>query len=246
MVRPVLFIDDGGVISDNIRRAAQWRPLVAEYFAPLLGGSPEAWMLANHEVITGILAADAWAARLKSSRDYESFEREYFLYWLTEMCERVGVPSPPEEESIDLSRKATTWIIRQVRADFPGAAAAIRLLSDKGYRLCTASGEPSYDLEIYLGGMGVRSCFDRLYGPDLIGTFKAGPEFYERLLSDAGVSARDALVVDDNQVALDWASELGMRTVQVTSTPGASGNGRAQAVGSLAELPSLLAELEAC
>src|SRR5690349_13555153 len=107
MVQPVLFIDDGGVITDNIRRAAQWRPLVAEYFSPRLGGSPEAWMQANSEVMAAISRPDVWAARLKSARDYESYERVYFLDWLTEMCERVGVQRPPEEESIDLSRRIT-------------------------------------------------------------------------------------------------------------------------------------------
>jgi len=36
--RPIIFLDDGGVMNDNNARALQWQRLVGEYFVPLLGG----------------------------------------------------------------------------------------------------------------------------------------------------------------------------------------------------------------
>ena len=87
--------------------------------------------------------------------------------------------------------------------------------------------------------MGVRDCFGRLYGPDLIDTFKMGPEFYARLLTDAGVAAENALVVDDNPAVLRWAAQVGARTVLVGATS-LEGPAPTLHIGSLAELPELL------
>ena len=88
---------------------------------------------------------------------------------------------------------------------FLGAVDAIQTLSRHGYVLHAASGESSEDLDGYLEGTGVRECFDRLYG-QLVGTFKDGPEFYERILEDCGVATGNALVVDDSATAVGWAT----------------------------------------
>src|SRR5690242_7766066 len=100
MMRPVLFLDDGGVLNDNEVRGEQWRRLIADYFSPRLGGTREAWAEANWHVITGILETRAWEARLRAATDYESFERSYQIDWLADMCALVGVPRPSDEESL--------------------------------------------------------------------------------------------------------------------------------------------------
>jgi beta-phosphoglucomutase-like phosphatase (HAD superfamily) len=92
---------------------------------------------------------------------------------------------------------------------------AIRMLHRQGYMLHTTSGESSLDLAGYLQAMGVSDCFGRLYGPDLIDTFKEGPEYYERMLADLGISPADALVVDDSPRAIQWATQVGARAVLV-------------------------------
>ena len=143
-------------MNDNRRRALQWQRLVGEFFTPLLGGTPEAWAEANRVVAAGPFDPTAWRARLRAAPDYASFERAYLLDWLRQMCALVGVPNPPAEESVDLARRAGSWIIRRVDAAFPGVVAAIRSLHNHGYTLHTASGESSVDLESYLDGMGVR------------------------------------------------------------------------------------------
>ena len=90
--------------------------------------------------------------------------------------------------------------------------------------------------------MGVRECFDRLYGPDLLDTFMDGPRFYQRIFADAGVEPRDALVVDDNANAVGWAAEAGAKTVLISTAPPFSTN-PTLCLSSLAELPALIERL---
>jgi HAD superfamily hydrolase (TIGR01509 family) len=119
----------------------------------------------------------------------------------------------------------------------------IRILHRRGYSLHTASGEPSLDLEGYLHAMGVRGCFGRLYGPDLIDTLKEGPAYYECIFADLGIAAADALVVDDSPRAIQWAMQVGARTVLVgdSSLPQRR---TSLHIASLVELPALLQRLD--
>jgi HAD superfamily hydrolase (TIGR01509 family) len=235
---PVLFLDDGGVMNDNAVRGRQWQRLVGEFFVPILGGDLEAWARANFATITALLEPSGWAARLRAAPDYPAFLRQYHVDWLASMCMTVGVAMPPEDEADALVERAERWIRPQVDAAFPGVVEALRALHASGYRLFTASGESSEDLDDYLRSMMVRECFEHLYGPDLIETFKDGPEFYTRAFAGAGVRAEEALVVDDNPMALRWAIEAGAATVLVRNGAGPS-DGTLQ-IQSLAELPDLL------
>ena len=244
MPRLVLFIDDGGVMNDNAVRGPQWQRLVGEFFAPRLGGAPEAWAEANR-----VVATELWEEHTRSmcgrvDVDVPALLRVYRLAWVRGMCERVGVPSPPEEgECLELEARASAYVTRRVRAAFPGAVEAIRTLRAQGYELHTASGEDSLDLQGYLEGMGIRSCFGRLYGPDLVNALKEGSLYYTRIFADAGVAPADALVIDDNPLPLGWAARAGARTALVGGQPG--NDARPDLVlTSLADLPGAIRALE--
>jgi len=241
--RLMVFLDDGGVMNDNSTRALQWQRLVSEFFVPLLGGPAEAWTHANRVVADRLFEPVAWRRRVQAAPDYGSFESAYQVEWLQGMCELVGVGTPPEEECLRLARRAAAFITCRVQAAFPGAVDTIRTLHRQGYTLHTASGESSLDLAGYLQAMGVRECFGRLYGPDLIETLKEGPEYYERLFADLGIAPTDALVVDDSPRAIEWATQVGARTVLVgnSSLPR---TGTTVHIGSLVELPAMLQRLD--
>ena len=239
MPRLVIFLDDGGVMNDPRVRRVQWPRMVADFFVPKLGGTPEAWTDANSRVITRLLGADPWQARLRAAPDYASFDRQYQIDWVRWMCDLVGVSAPADEECVALGHAATRSITPRVRAAFPGVVAAIRTLRRHGYVLHTASGEASEDLDGYLLGMGVRECFGTLYGPDLLNTFKDGPQFYRRIFADAGVEPRDALVVDDNANAAGWAAQAGAKTVLISDPPPSGANPTLR-LSSLAALPALV------
>ena len=232
-----IFLDDGGVITDKQRRATEFGRLVGDYFVPLLGGTEEAWTHAHHAVVDRL--ANPQSASELAAADFVGFYRAYQLGWVAGMCELLGLPTSPEEECLDLSSRALGWITRRMQAALPGAVEAIRLLHRQGYALHMASGSCSLELVGALEGMGVRHCFGRLYGADLINTFKAGPEYYARLFADAGVQPREALVVDDSADATRWAAQLGARTVLIGSSP-YSQTGITSHLGSLSELPAFL------
>src|SRR6266851_6587839 len=232
-----IFLDDGGVITAKQRRAAEFGRLVGDCFVPLLGGTQEAWTRAHRAVVDRL--ADPQSLSACASADFVGFYRAYQLRWVAGMCELLGLPTPPEEECLDLAYRALGWITRRIQAALPGAVEAIRLLHRQGYALYTASGSCSLELAGSLEGLAVRHCFGRLYGADLVNTFKAGPEYYARLFADAGVQPEGALVVDDSAEALDWAALLGARTVLV----GASSHpetGATPRLMLLAELPAIL------
>ncbi|MGH2557540.1 MAG: HAD family hydrolase [Thermomicrobiales bacterium] len=221
MPYPVLFIDDGDVMNDNDLRGSQWQRLVGAFFAPILGGAPERWAGANRTVPPRLWEAFHVSTSDRVDADYDAFNRAFQLAWLRDMCAEVGVAAPIEEEAIlRLVHRADAYVTPRVRATYPGVADAIRTLHARGYHLHTASGEHSGELDGYLIGMGVRHCFGRLYGADLVMAHKSGPTFYARVFADAGVDPADALVVDDKPKVLAWAAALGARTAVVGQATG--------------------------
>jgi HAD superfamily hydrolase (TIGR01509 family) len=127
----------------------------------------------------------------------------------------------------------------------PGAVEAIQTLHSQGYLLHTASGAISFEIAGYLEAVGVRSCFGRCYGADLINTFKQGPAYFERLFADLNLRPTEALVVDDGSDVLGWAIQVGARTVLV-SPPAPSEKAMTACLGSLAELPAWLQQQASC
>ena len=232
-----IFLDDGGVITAKQRRAAEFGRLVGDCFVPLLGGTQEAWTRAHRAVVDRL--ADPQSLSACASADFVGFYRAYQLRWVAGMCELLGLPTPPEEECLDLAYRALGWITRRIQAALPGAVEAIHLLHRQGYALHTASGSCSLELAGSFKGLGVRRCFGRLYGADLINTFKEGPQYYARLFADAGVQPAEALVVDDSAEATRWAARLGARTVLVSASPHPE-TGTTPRLESLAELPAFL------
>lgn len=238
MPKPVLFIDDGDVMNENERRGPQWQRLVGQFFAPLLGGTPARWAEANRVVAPRLWDAFAIAAVDRVDADYEAFARAYELAWLHDMCQEVGVPVPAAAESRALARRANAFVCPRVDAAYPGVVDAIRALHARGYQLHTASGEESSALDGYLVGMGVRECFGRLHGADLVCATKSGPTYYARVFADARVAPAAVLVVDNSPAALAWAAQIGAKTALVG--PAHGDHEPDLRIAGLADLPSAL------
>jgi hypothetical protein len=137
-----IFLDNGGVITGKERQAAEFERLVGNCLVPLLGGTEEAWVRAHRVVVDRL--ADPQSARALAA-DFVGFYRAYQLRWVGGMCELLGLPTPPEEECLDLAYRALSWITRRIHAALPGAVEAIRLLLRQGYTLHTASGACSLE-----------------------------------------------------------------------------------------------------
>ncbi len=238
VAKPVILLDDGGVMNDNRLRGSQWQRLVGEIFAPRLGGKSTLWAEANRITMTNIFESENWQRRVQTALDYVSFERTYWCDWLSGMCQFVGVKTPPEADCIELARQAEAYITCRVQSAFPGAIEAICELHNQGYTLHTASGESSLNLHGYLQAMGVRHYFERLYGSDLLNTLKETPEYYKRLFSDLQIAPNDVLIVDDSPRVLAWARDLGALTVLVNAKREPMDG--MLCIASLAELPGLV------
>jgi phosphoglycolate phosphatase-like HAD superfamily hydrolase len=206
----VVFIDDGGVLNDNERRAPEWRRLLGEYLPPRLGGAPEAWAAANVSVFARSWARYLDRIRTGSQRGIDAWIRADRAQWLVEMCDLVGVTAPPDPESFAVA--TGTWVSERVRADIPGAIETVHWLVGRGLTLHMASGALSWELAPTLRGMGIRKRFDRLYGADLVDTTKNGPQYYEAVLADSHADPRTAVVVEDSPDARGWAEQRGLRT----------------------------------
>ena len=237
MTQLTIFLDLGGVITDKRQQAEQWQSLVGAYFAPRLGRTPQEWNTA-HRIVTQRLA-DQGAVLQQATPDFITFHDTYDYSWLSGMCELLELPIPAWQESLALVKAAITSLSVQIQAVLPGAVAAIQTLRSQGYVLHTASGAASFEIAGYLEAAGVRSCFNRCYGADVINTFKQGPAYFERLFADLGLRPAEALVVDDGVDVLSWAAQVGARTLLVSPTLFADKEMTA-CIRSLAELPTWL------
>ena len=143
----VVLVDDGGVISDNERRAPEWQRLIGEYLSPRLGGAQEKWALANRTVVTPLW--DEMFSEPLDGRPYLELYESYLVLWLARMCEAADVAMPPHNEALALAWETTRFVTTNVRAAFPGVADAVNALSAPGLVLHTASAGASWELEGY-------------------------------------------------------------------------------------------------
>jgi HAD superfamily hydrolase (TIGR01509 family) len=237
--KPVILLDDGGVMNDTRLRGPQCERLAGEFFAPRLGGESSAWAEANRICIASIFEPEPWRRRVQAAaQDYASFEGTYWRDWVSGMCRLVGVEAPPEAACIELACQGETYITSRVHSAFPGAIETIGELHTQGYTLHTASGASSLSLHGYLQAMGVREYFGRLYGSDLLQMLKVTPAYYERLFADAQLAPGEALIVDDSPRVLAWARDLGAMTVLVNAERESMDGMRC--IASLAALPELV------
>jgi HAD superfamily hydrolase (TIGR01509 family) len=235
-----IFLDNGGVITDNSRRSALYPGLVAEYFVPRLGGEPDAWARANREVFPQVWQRHV--PRMETwdpSRPIHESLPLYQLDWLRTMCAMVGAEGPADDaECATLAIEADRWISSRLRTPYPGAEETIESLA-REYVLCTASEGLSDQIAIVLGAAGIRDCFLTLYGPDLIQTPKQSPLYHQRIFDHAGIDPATAVVLDDGPLFVERARAAGAHALLVSSE--AAARNEPGAIGLLAELPAWLA-----
>lgn len=235
-----IFLDDGGVMNNNDLRAPQWRELVAKYFAPKYGGTIDKWKSANEVVFEQVFEQYEQIIRGSPETRFNDWWGEIQIQWLTDMFNFVKITPPPYDHRQQISREASIWITTRVRSAYSGVVDTIKKLHKQGFTLCTASGEVSWELKGYLTGMKVINCFDRLYGCDLVDTFKGSQKYYEKIFDDMNINdPSQVLVVDDSIDPIIWASELGANVVHVLNSNTCT-NSKCLHIERLEELPTLL------
>src|ERR671937_2721037 len=131
------------------------------------------------------------------------------------MCDEVGRPRPDEKDADRIAAAAHRYVQRNVDVHAPEIVRRLRELKGRGLTLHLASGDHHEDLFGYLETMGIVELFDRLYGSDLVNTWKSSADYYRAILRDACVAPTTAVVIDDSERAIGWAAECGLRGVLV-------------------------------
>ncbi|KAG0362584.1 hypothetical protein BG005_004931 [Podila minutissima] len=149
-----IFLDSGGVINDNRRRAPQWLHHLGEFFPTThLGGTAVAWSNANRQVVKTFF--NRWHEYMQQATDEASsnsendgegpnvaviFERIHLTEWMKQMCNCVAESLPELKEHLPglsdqnlfvLAKQAYQYTLQRVQADFPGAVDTIRKLSEE-------------------------------------------------------------------------------------------------------------------
>jgi phosphoglycolate phosphatase-like HAD superfamily hydrolase len=235
-----LFIDNGGVITDNSKLARRYLRLVGEFLVPRLGGTAAGWAEANRATFPGV--RERSLKRLKENIEVCEEYKIWNIDWLRSMCPLVGVDAPSDDEQCaKLASEANLWILARGAEPFPGAPDALRELA-RDYTLFTASEGLSFQLEVAMKAHGVSDLFTRLYGPDFVSTPKQSPRYHERIFAHAGVDPAGAVVVDDDPEQLVNAQRAGARTVLENTEPTA-GDGFDGVIAGLYQLPDFLRRL---
>jgi HAD superfamily hydrolase (TIGR01509 family) len=207
----VLFVDKGGVLVDNTTLGAQWRRLIGEFLVPRLGGRREEWGCANVPAFERQWARFQQAAASGGPADIRGFFAKDARHWFLDMCDGVGIERPSDDVADAIAADTVSYVKARLDIPVPRAVAALRALRSRGVVLHTASADAHDDLVEFLERIGGRDLFDRVYGSDLVNTWKFGPDYYRAVLADSGVDPARAAVIDDSPQALAWARECGLR-----------------------------------
>lgn len=218
----VLFVDKGGVLIDNAEDLGpQWRRLIGEFLSRRLGGSARAWGDANVPAFERQL--ERWRAEMakRGPADIRGFFAKDARLWFLDMCDAAGFARPADEEAERIAAETVHYVKAHLEIRPPQKGLlALRALKRRGLVLHMASGDSHDDLVEFLERIGARDLFDRVYGSDLVNTWKFGPEYYRAILRDSGVDADRAAVIDDSPKALFWARQSGLRVFQVARRDG--------------------------
>lgn len=236
----LILIDDGGVMNDNNARSHQWKELIADYFIPIYGGSRSRWKEANQYALNNLLSRYNKTITENPLVDFNSYWKLEMTHWIKDMFRIVNIDLPSEKKLFKLAKNAGEWITPRVRAAYPGVAKTIETLSDKGFQLCTASGEVSWELNGYLTGMMIVEFFTKLYGPDLINTAKASTVFFNKILQERTVNPKNAILIDDSLWQLELASSVGIGTIHVLNDKSCNSTNCDVHINSLKELTNLI------
>jgi len=240
-----LFIDNGGVITDNSIVQQVFRRHVGGFLAERLGGEATAWTEANTSTF-----ADVWTRHVHRLEAFDPAEGDviratdiYYVDWLRSMCSQLAIEGPAlDTDCAVLAREINALVFGQARASFPGAIEALAQLSE-AFDLYSASDGLSFQLSDVFAPSGIERYFRTLYGPDIVNTPKQSPLFYERIFGHAGIDPAEAVVVDDLPWIMTRAKKAGARAVLVSPTAVEAGDADL-VIPRLADLPTALRELE--
>jgi FMN phosphatase YigB (HAD superfamily) len=210
-----LLFDDGNVLNNNKIRGEQWQKLIGEFMTPNFGGNPKDWGTANAKIVENFINKGIPTLMYEHKEKNHKQYIEWFIeYWINNMFDYAGIERPDESKYNEIYYNAAKYVNLRVNSAFPDVKETIKILCQKGYNLCTASGTESIELKYYLEGMEIKPYFNKFYGPDLVNTLKVDDKFYTAIFTDLRIKPEQAIVIDDKPYYLKIAEKLGAHTIQ--------------------------------
>lgn len=101
----------------------------------------------------------------------------------------------------------------------PGSAAAVRALADSGrFKLGLVSGSNRAEILLCLDKLGVRECFEVIYGAEDYPRSKPAPDGYLKAIQTLGRDPARTLVFEDSQPGIASGRAAGAWVVAITGT----------------------------
>ncbi|HVW57375.1 MAG TPA: HAD family hydrolase [Rhizobiaceae bacterium] len=128
----------------------------------------------------------------------------------------------------------------------PGVKEALTALHGSGYRLGVATNDSTAGVERTLASLGMAQLFDAAYGYDAVANPKPAPDTIRAFCDLTGLKTSEIAMVGDNRHDLEMARNgdcgLAVAVLSGTGTRGALEPLADAVIGSVADLPALLAE----
>ncbi len=207
-----LFIDFDDTLSDSFVLRTQYAREVGALLAQSYGKTEDEWAKATADLLM-ILEKD-YVARFVGNPlgGYSEWLHAARQKSAETLFSVLNLPVPGNAIQIIIETQFNA--LTACDASFPGAYAALDALFQADVRVQLASGNESEFLLAALIGAGIESFTESKFGPDLVDCAKEGPEYYLKIFEATGVAPSDALVVDDQPEALQWAMAAGAKTIQ--------------------------------
>lgn len=213
----LILFDDGDVLNDNKIRAEKIKQIVGTYMVDHFGGVFDRWIqiYSNYEE----QFIDEYLQILESGSkcDYQKYLHDHMINWGTNLFSKYDLPVPSNQALLSFYRKMIDVITQQAIAPPEGIVNVLKTLYHQGYRLCTSSGKPSFELKGYLSTMQAEHYFQTLYGPDLLNYGKINSTFYSKILSASQNQPSYTIMIDDTSLFLQMAKKIGIKTIQSNS-----------------------------
>lgn len=192
------------------------------------------------------IAASLNHARKHFSQDAlsEDFVRRKVGRGLEQLVvELIGAEARDEGVRLFRSHYAATYA--DSTFPLPDAAATLRRLRERGFRISVASNKPARFGRAILDEFGMLDLLDGVEGPDTAGSVKPEPVMVRNCLDAMGLDEHSAAYVGDMVLDVETAARAGLPVILVPG--GSSTEEELRATGqcvltSLAQLPELLSQ----
>ena len=170
--------------------------IIFDFFDVFRTDSYKAWLAANNFERTGAFA------EASAQADAGKITGNEFYHQISQAAGRLVTP-----EEVDASAS--------VNMDMVAFARHLKTT----YKTCLLSNAPSDFIRKILDDYNLEDIFDMIFISGETGLVKPNPEAFEGVLQAMGISAAQAVFIDDNSHNTEAATKLGIQSIVFTSVP---------------------------